>query len=165
MRRAQEDAAVASPPRNRQVVRSRSQLLTGVGFGVLVTALGLLGAAQAKAGAASVVEAVLAVVIGGALVGAAARAALFVDEAGITIRNPFGRTESIPWAEISLFRIGRFKLLGAVCLVETSDRSIRHVFAIQIPHAARHPAESREAKMVASLNDELAKRRPNGGRT
>jgi hypothetical protein len=141
------------------VLRSRSQLWAGTAFGVAVVIFGLIGAAQAGYIVGEIAEAAVAIACGALIIGSFARAALVVDESGITIRNPFGHATSIPWREIAAFRIGRYKLLRAVCLVELVDGSLRHASALQIPnYYARRPTNTREAKTITFLNDELTRR-------
>jgi hypothetical protein len=136
--------------------RSRGQVYTLGSFGLLVIVVGVLGAAHQTTTTARVGDAVAAVIVGLACVVVGVRAVLLTDADGIAIRNPFGRTRRIGWAEISGFRIGRYKLLGAVCLVELRDGSTLHASAVQIPHASRNTATSRESQMIDELNQLLA---------
>jgi Bacterial PH domain len=155
--RLQYPRLVAGP--GTTLFRSRSQVYALIGFGLLIVLLGLLGAAQDTATSARVGDGAAALILGLACVAVAIRAALLAGDDGITIRNPFGRTLRIPWTEIAGFTIGRYKLLGAVCLVELHDGSTVHAWAIQIPRASRKPAASREAMMIEELNRLLASRR------
>jgi Bacterial PH domain len=139
--------------------RSPGQFYALIGFGLLATMFGLIGAAQVAYTTGKVIEAATAVMVGGGIVATAARAALFAGDDGVTIRNPLGRTKHIPWSEVAGFSIGKYKLLGAVCLVELRDGSSVHASAIQIPHASRNPANSREGKMIEELNRLLAAHR------
>lgn len=132
--------------------RSRGQFYALLACAPLFTALGLIGATQASYTAGKIVEAFVAVILGGVLVFVAVRAALLVGDEGITIRNPLGRTVHISWTEIAGFKIGRYKLLGRVCLVELRDGSTVHAWAIQVPNASRNSAATREAKMIEELN-------------
>jgi hypothetical protein len=139
--------------------RSPAQFYPLVGFALLVTAFGLIGSLQDLSSVGetgATLEAAFALLCGVGLVTLAFRGALLASKTGITIRNPLGRTRHIPWTEITEFKIGRYKLLGAVCLVELRDGSTAHAWAIQIPHASRNPAASREAKMTEELNRLLA---------
>jgi predicted N-acetyltransferase YhbS len=55
---------------------------------------------------------------------------MVVGDSGIAIRNPFGRATSLRWTEIEGFRLGRYKLLRAVCLVDLVDGSVRRASAV-----------------------------------
>jgi hypothetical protein len=129
-----------------------------IGFGLLIAVLGLFGAAQSRTRTGSIGDAVVAIVLGLACMAVAVRAAVLAGDEGITIRNPLGRTRHIPWAAISDFKIGRYMLLDAVCVVELCDGSTVHAWAIQIPRASRNPARSREARMIEELNGLVASR-------
>lgn len=86
---------------------------------------------------------------------AALRPALIADERGLVIRNWFS-TERLAWNEIAKFRLGRYKLLGAVCVIDLKNGSSAHASAIQVPNIARGRATTRESRMVAELNARLA---------
>ena len=57
-------------------------------------------------------------------------AAVIVTDRGVTIRNPF-RTVAIAWGEIAAFELGRYKVLGCVCLIRCRDGTVVPAFAIQ----------------------------------
>lgn len=154
-----DNLRVARSQRYPVVLRSKSQLWVGIAFGVAVMIFGLMGAAQAGYLVGEIAEAAVAIACGAVMIGSFARAALVVHESGIEIRNPFGRATSIPWNDIAGFRIGRYRLLRAVCLVELVDGSLQHASALQIPnYYARRPADAREARTIAFLNEELIRR-------
>jgi hypothetical protein len=148
-----------SQPGTPTVLRSRSQLVGGVGLGILIFALGLIGASQATYTTGKIVEAVVAAAVGGAVVALALRAAVVVREDGVEIRNPFG-TRRIPWSDVVRFRIGRYRLLSAVCIVDLADGSTQHAFAIQLPGASRRTSQSKEMQMIDLLNEQAAAHRP-----
>jgi hypothetical protein len=147
-----------SRPDTPTVLRSRSQLVGGVGFGVLILALGLVGASQATYTTGRIVEAAVAVAVGGAVVALALRAAVLVRDDGVVIRNPFG-TRRIPWNDMVRFRIGRHGLLSAVCIVDLADGSTQHAFAIQLPGASRRTSQTKEMQMIDLLNQQLSAHR------
>jgi hypothetical protein len=139
------------------VLWSRSQRIIGMGFGFVVVVLGFFAAAQATYTTGKIGEAVVGVGLGGAMVAAFARAAVVVRDDGIVIGNTVGTTE-IPWSNIVGFRIGRCRLLSAVCIIDLADGSTRHAFAIQL---ARALSQTREMEMIAFLNEQAAiHRRP-----
>src|SRR5438094_85726 len=140
------------------VLRSRTQLVGGVGFGSLILVLGLVGASQATYTTGKIVEAAVAVAVGGVVVALALRAAVVVRDDGVEIRNPFG-TRRIPWNDIVCFRIGRHGLLSAVCILDLADGSTQHAFAIQLPGATRRTSQSKETRMIDLLNEQLSAHR------
>lgn len=81
----------------RLVLRSKNQLWGGVASGVLLAVFGIVGALQAGYLAAEITEAAVALACGATLIGLTVRAAVIVDETGVTIRNPLGRTARIHW--------------------------------------------------------------------
>jgi hypothetical protein len=83
------------------------------------------------------------------------RPVLITESTGIVVRNIFSTTH-LSWGEIAGFRIGRYKLMGAVCLIEMRDGSSTYAFAIQVPNIARGRPETRESRMVDELNAQLA---------
>jgi len=93
-----------------------------------------------------------------------ALAAVFVDTAGIRVRNLFNGF-ALAWKDIEKFDIGRSGMLGAVCRIHTADGRTFHAFGIQESHVAaigsRHPAQ----ELAGALNDELraARRRESSG--
>ncbi len=87
---------------------------------------------------------------------AALRPVVIVDAAGIVIRNLVS-TERFEWREIACFRIGRHKLLSAVCLVELKDGTSTYAYAIQVPNIFQSRPVTRESRMVADLNARLTK--------
>jgi hypothetical protein len=143
----------------RLVLRSKNQLWGAVAFGVLLVVFGVFGALQAGYLAAGISEASVAIACAAVLVGLTVRATVIADETGVTIRNPLGRTQRIRWSDIAAFKIGRYKLLRAVCLIELADGSVRHAWAIQLPNYARRPGATRESEMINGLNRELANRK------
>jgi hypothetical protein len=103
-----------------------------------------------------VVYILLALASFGWMAWAALRPVLIADASGVMVRNLYGN-QHLSWGEIAGFRIGRYKLLGAVCLIDLRDGSSRHAFAIQVPNIARGHSETRESRMVADLNTRLAR--------
>ena len=88
--------------------------------------------------------------------GRAALAVLIVDDRGVTVRNPF-RTVSVAWNEIAGFELGRFKILGCVCLVRRLDGTLFPAFAIQgIAGQPRRRTSGAARRMVDELNHQLA---------
>jgi hypothetical protein len=140
------------------VFRSRAQVYSIVSFGTLVVVLGLLGAAQAATRTARYGEAAVAIVVGAVVIGIGVRAAVIITETGILIRNPFARSIDLSWDKIAHFRIGRYRLLGAVCIAELVDGSQVHAFAVQVPRGARTP-ESREEHLLTMLNERVTEQR------
>ena len=60
----------------------------------------------------------------------AALAVVIVTDRQLTVRNPF-RTLSIAWNEVVGFDIGRYKLLGDVCLIRLRNGRVVPAFALQ----------------------------------
>jgi hypothetical protein len=140
---------------SRVVLRSRHQLLVGVGFGAFVIVVGLLGASAETSRTVAIVDAVGAVVLGGWTVATYLRARVIVTDDGVRIIN-LVRSVAIPWSRIAGFRIGRHRLLSVVCMVDLTDGRSRHVFAIQRSQIRRPPAQSMEDQMIAFLREQAA---------
>jgi hypothetical protein len=141
------------------VLRSRRQVVSGVGFGVLIIVLGLLGASQDTYPTGALVDGAAALVIGGALIAMFARTAVVVHDGGVEIRNlnPLF-THTIPWSDIVGFRFGRYRMLNAVCIVDLADGSTQHASAIALS-GARRTSGLKEQQMIAFLNEQAAARR------
>jgi hypothetical protein len=140
----------------RKVYRTRSQAV-GIGFVLLIDlVLGVEGAARGRS------HSTIGLVLGGAVlllvaipIARAALAALIVTDHGVTVRNPF-RTTSVGWDEIAAFELGRYKLLGCVCLVRRVDGTVVPTFAIQgITGQPRRRTSAFAAHTVDALNDRL----------
>lgn len=85
----------------------------------------------------------------------AALAVLIVTEHGVTVRNPF-RTVSMPWDEVAAFELGRYKLLGCVCLVRRIDHTAVPAVAIQgITGRPRRRTSVLAQQTVNELNEQL----------
>jgi Bacterial PH domain len=140
---------------DRKRYRSTGQCVGLAGFAVFLAALGTDGALRDH----STIEAVLINCIAVFLLVISARVGLWTTRQGIVIRNLVSTT-SIRWSQIRAFRIGRYRLLGAVCIVDLHDGSSRHAFGIQVPHYALNRPASNERVMVAHLNDRLYTERP-----
>jgi hypothetical protein len=94
-----------------------------------------------------------------ALRGAACR--VLATETGVEVRNLFGGF-SLTWQEIEHFEIGRWGLLGAVCLIQTRGGRTLHAFAIQQNNAVENLSKHPVMQLVEELNNELAS---NAGRS
>lgn len=57
-------------------------------------------------------------------------AILMTDHKGVHVRNPF-RTYLIGWADITAFELGRYKILGCVCLIHCTDGTVVPAFAVE----------------------------------
>jgi hypothetical protein len=136
-------------------------MVSGVAFGGVVIVFGLLGASQATYVAGRAIEASLALLVGGALILTFLRVAVVVSAEGVRIRNPLS-ARSLRWSEIAAFRIGRYRLLNSVALVELREGSVVHAFAIQLPRLSGSARASQEAKMIEFLNAELERHRAVG---
>ena len=136
------------------VIRSPGQLWTAWGFGGFMI---LLGASQASRGQPGTL--VLLVVLGLAFIALFAwRTGLWITPLGIRVRNPFESYE-LRWDQISGFRIGRHGRFRASCLVDLADGSTRYVFAVQVMNRSLGNPKAPEHRIVAELNDQLARRR------
>lgn len=82
-------------------------------------------------------------------------AAVFASADGVRVRNLYSGRK-IPWREIKGFRIGRYRLLGAVCIIDLTDGSTQHAWGIQVPNRLVGKRDSREMRMIDELNAELA---------
>jgi hypothetical protein len=142
---------------HRVVLRSRHQLISGAGFGVLVLVLGLLGASQDTYRAGELIDGIGAAAIGTAMITTFLRAKVIVTDEGVRIFN-LGRWRSItvPWSQTTGFRIGRHRLLSAICIVDLVDGTSRPASAIALPQVNRSVSDSKEMKMIKLLNDEAA---------
>jgi Bacterial PH domain len=86
----------------------------------------------------------------------ALRPVVVMGASGIVIRNLFS-TRRLGWQEIARFRIGRWKLLSAVCVIELKDGTSTHAYAIQVPNVSRGRPVTRESRIIDALNARLAK--------
>jgi hypothetical protein len=95
----------------------------------------------------------------------AAMAALIVTNRGVTVRNPL-RTVSIAVDEIAAFQLGRYKILGCVCLIRRVDGSVVPVFAVQgITGQPRRRTSVLAKETVDRLNEWLDQHDSAAGRT
>jgi hypothetical protein len=119
--------------------------------------LGLLGASQDTYRVGELGDGIGAVVIGMSMITTFLRAKVIVTDEGIRIFN-LGRWRSIPipWSQITGFRIGRHRLLSAICIVDLIDGTSRPASAIALAQISRSVSDSREMKMIKLLNDEAA---------
>jgi hypothetical protein len=97
----------------------------------------------------------LGLILGGICVWVGTRPVLVADTSGVTVRN-LVRTHRYAWSQIRAFRIGRYKRLRAVAIVDLLDGSSVHAFAIQVPAAPLRGAIARESRMIVALNARLA---------
>jgi len=146
------DENPVSPQRERY--RSKEQVVVIVAFAVAVLIVGIATAHQAASGAQEIVQILATVLVAAAAAVLPLRSGLSISEGGVVIRNLFS-TRVVPWSEIAGFRIGRYKLLGAVCLVDLKEGSSEHAWAIQIPNRASRSNETKEQRMIAQLNERL----------
>jgi hypothetical protein len=130
-------------------------LIVGAGSGAFVIVVGLLGASAEPSTTVAIVVAVGAVVLGGWTVATYLRTRVIVTDSGVRIVN-LVRSVEIPWSRIAGFRIGRHRLLSAVCIVDLTDGTSRHAFAIQRSQIRRPPGQSKEDRMIALLNERAA---------
>ncbi|MDA8068705.1 MAG: PH domain-containing protein [Actinomycetota bacterium] len=87
----------------------------------------------------------------------AAFAVLLVDDHGVTARNPF-RTVTVAWSEIATFDLGRYKVLGCVCLIQLRAGTVVPAFAIQgITGQPRRRTSALARQAVDELNQRLAR--------
>lgn len=130
---------------------------TGIAFGAFIAFVGVgqLGRAASNGGGAGAAVGLIA--IGAASAALFARVALVTDTEGVRIRN-LVHTLTIPWDRIERFRIGRYKMLSAVCIIDLADGESVHAFAIQVPRIRRR-AESKEQQQVDRLNKLLVSHR------
>jgi hypothetical protein len=142
----------------RNVYRTRSQAIAIGCVLLLDIVLGVEGAVRAHS------RSTTGFVLGGLLllliaipVARGALAVLIVTDQGVTVRNPF-RTVSIGWDEVAAFELGRYKVLGCVCLVRRVDRTVVPAFAIQgITGQARRRTSVLAKQTVGELNEQLGR--------
>jgi hypothetical protein len=132
------------------------QALGGAGFGVLVLVCGLISASQQTYTVGQIGIGVTVVLLGTWMIWAFLRAKIIVTPEGVQILNLRFGTVSIPWAQITGFRLGHYKRLSAVCMVDLIDGTSRHVFAIQLPQLVGSVSKSKEMTMINFLNAEAA---------
>lgn len=135
--------------------RTKSQLVTGVGFGAFVALLGLTQVDRPTAKGGGIVVTALMLVVGTCMAAVFARVALVASDEGVRIRNPLS-TAVIAWGDVARFRIGRHGLLSAVCMVDLADGSSRDAFGIPVPRSTRG---SKEQRMIDLLNEMVLTRR------
>jgi hypothetical protein len=147
---------VAVAHEGRKVYRARSQAI-GIGCVLLIDiALGVGGAVRGGS------HSTIGFVFGGVLllliaipVARGALAVLIITNRGVTVRNPF-RTVSMAWDEIAAFELGRYKVLGCVCLIRHRDRTVVPAFAIQgITGQPRRRTSVMAKEAVDELNSRL----------
>jgi hypothetical protein len=141
-----------------QRFRSRSQtwtfLVMGAFFGLLWGSQAFRSSVSPDAGAKAAFL-TLAVATASTMIWCGLRPALIADESGVVVRNLIS-TERLAWSDIARFRIGRFKLLRAVCVIDLKDASSTHAFAIQVHNVVRGREVTRESRMMDDLNARLA---------
>jgi hypothetical protein len=140
----------------RVVLRSWHQTIVGAGFGAFVLVVGVLGASQDTYIVGRIGNGAAAVVLGSWTIWTFVRTKLIVTPEGVRILNLGLRSTSLPWSQITGFRLGRYKRLSAVCMVDLIDGTSRHVFAIQLPRLVRSVPSSKEMRMIGFLNAEAA---------
>jgi hypothetical protein len=87
----------------------------------------------------------------------AAFAVLLVDDHGVMVRNPF-RTITVASGEIVSFELGRYKVLGCVCLIRRRDGTAVPAFAIQgITGQPRRRTSVLAKRTVDDLNQWLSR--------
>lgn len=140
----------------QNVYRTRSQAVGICCVLTLDVVLGVEGAVRGQSHSST------GLVLGGVLLllgtipGArAALAALIITDQGVTVRNPF-RTVSIAWDDVVAFELGRYKLLGCVCLIRRVDRTVVPAFAIQgVTGQDRRRTSVLAKQTVDELNEQL----------
>jgi hypothetical protein len=134
----------------RLVYRSPLQRAT---FGALL-ALDAAVFASALSRSTSVLGAVLGSVIFGAVAVVLVRAflsVLVVDGEDVVVRGPL-RTTKLRMDEIERFSLGRYKILGSVCLIHTREKVVP-VFAVEgITGQPRRRSSVQAAETVTALN-------------
>jgi hypothetical protein len=84
------------------------------------------------------------------------RPVVIADESGVRIRNFFS-SERLSWSEIAGFRLGRYKFLNDVCLIDLKDGTSTHASAIAVPKINQGREVTSESRMVDELNARLAR--------
>lgn len=69
---------------------------------------------------------------------------------GIRVCNPWSRFE-LPWQDIRVFEIGRWKLSSAVCLIYLRDGTVKPAIGVAESNLSTGSAQ----RVVAELNEEL----------
>ena len=87
-----------------------------------------------------------------------ALARIAASEQGIRVTNIFSSVE-LTWDEISYFSIGRWQLLPYVCLIHLNNGGLCHATGIE---ENTNFANGSAEEIVRELNEELARRRPDG---
>lgn len=150
--------ARSDTPDVRRAYRTRSQAV-GLGCVLLIdTALGVEGAVRGSS------HSTIGLVLGGVVllliaipVARAAFAVLLVDDHGVMVRNPF-RTVTVAWSEIAAFELGRYKVLGCVCVIRLRDGTVVPAFAIQgITGQSRRRTSVNAKNTVGELNQWLGR--------
>lgn len=136
----------------RTVWRSRSQLVAGVGFGLFLAVVGLTQVGKSASKGGGIGFTVVAFVLAAAMIAIFARGAVVTSDEGVRVRNPF-RTIVIPWSDVAGFRIGRHRMLSAVCIVDLADGSSQYAFGIQMARSPLGRAHSKEQRMIDLLNE------------
>jgi hypothetical protein len=77
--------------------------------------------------------------------------ALIADMVSVLVRSRFS-TERPSWGEVARFRIGRYKLSEATCLIYLKDDPLRSVFAEQAPRLAWTRLDTRKSRVVTELS-------------
>jgi len=97
-----------------------------------------------------------AVLLFAVFAGRAALSAMVVDGRGVRVRNPF-RTVLLAWDQISGFEVGRYKILGCVCVINLRDGRVMPAFGVQgIAGQPRRRSSVAARVMVEELNERLA---------
>jgi len=84
------------------------------------------------------------------------RIVVIADKSGVAIRNRFS-TRKLSWHDIAGFRLGRYKLLNDVCVVDLKDGSSTPALAIAVPKINQGQEVTSQSRMVDELNALLAR--------
>lgn len=154
------DVTLANP-QGRIWLRSREQSL-GIGLTALVFALIAVGKMSSERGHDRIVWAIAA----GAFLIVGARLALMgarAEEYGLRVRN-FLATRLILWTDVKSIRVGTYRLVPRVAIVDLRDGRSLPVWAIAGPPRATRPGNVTAELLVDQLNNLHMLARDAGGK-
>jgi hypothetical protein len=73
------------------------------------------------------------------------------NESGVTVRNPL-KTYEVPWADIHAFRVGSYRLLRRVALMDLLGGTTIPIIGIAGPPPATRPNNQTAEILVDELN-------------
>jgi hypothetical protein len=143
----------------KTVWRSNSQVIAAVAFGGFAVVIGIAELGRPASRSGGPVTAAVFIGLGALMIAVFVRVAVVTSNSGVRIRNPVG-TIVLTWGEIAGFRIGRHRLLSAVCIVDLVNGEQQYAFGIQAAHASHGRREREKVRALSQMADAHKNVRP-----